>query len=224
MSFLEKPIKVLYEDEQFMVFDKPAGLLVIPTPQNESNTLVNIVNHQHKNDHWKLHPCHRLDRETSGVILFAKGKHNQQLAMDAFQRKSVKKIYYAFVQGRLLKPSGELRSNIRDLDQKRFHKHSAGQFAVTRYKLLKAQKHFSVVQIEPITRRTNQIRIQFKQIGHPLVGDRKYSFGRDFVVKFRRTALHAHSLEWKNPVTNQFIKITSPLPEDMEVFLARNRN
>ena len=224
MSFLEKPIKVLYEDDQFMAFDKPAGVLVIPSPENESNTLVHIVNHQHKNDHWKLHPCHRLDRETSGVILFAKGKHNQQLGMEAFHQKKVKKVYWAFVQGRPSKPSGEIRSNIRDLDQKKFHRHSEGQFAITRYKILEPHRHFSVVQIEPVTGRTNQIRIQFKQLGHPLVGDRKYSFARDFAVKFRRTALHAHSLEWKNPVTDQFIKITAPLPEDMEVFLARNRN
>ena len=207
-----------------MAFDKPAGLLVIPTPQNESNTLVNIVNHQHKNDHWKLHPCHRLDRETSGVILFAKGKHNQQLAMEAFLKKAVKKIYLAFVQGRMQKPSGEIRSNIRDLEQKKFRKYSQGQFAVTRYKVLEFRKLFSIVEIEPVTGRTNQIRIQFKQIGHPIIGDRKYSFARDYSIKFRRTALHARTLAWTNPATHKFIKITAPYPEDMEVFLARNRN
>ena len=103
MHFLEKPIAVLYEDERTMVFNKPAGLLVIPTPDEEPNTLLNIVNHQYaeNKDFGKLHPCHRLDRETSGVILFAKGKQNQQRTMDLFHKKMIKKVYVAFVQGKL---------------------------------------------------------------------------------------------------------------------------
>ena len=226
MHFLEKPIKVLYEDDGVMVFDKPSGLLVIPTPENEQNTLVNIVNHQYapKDHSWKLHPCHRLDRDTSGLIIFAKGKQVQQLMMDLFFKKLVKKHYMAFVQGRITKSVGQIRSNIRDLDQKKFRKYSQAQLAITHYKVVEAWKHFSVVSVEPVTGRTNQIRIQFAQIGHPLVGDRKYSIALDYRLKFRRTALHAQALEWIHPVTKQNIYVKTDLPEDMEVFLARNRN
>src|SRR6266487_3633105 len=98
---MHKPIEVLYEDDCYVVFEKPAGLLVIPTPQKERYTLVDIVNGQYSRfaKQWGLHPCHRLDRDTSGAIIFAKGKHNQQLLMQLFKRRAVHKKYIAFVQG-----------------------------------------------------------------------------------------------------------------------------
>lgn len=223
-GFLNKPIPVLYQDKQYMVFNKPAGLLVVPTPENELNTLSRIVNHQYgsgKNPE-KLYPCHRLDRETSGVILFAKGAQHQEAMMKLFKNRMIKKKYIAFVQGKLRRPTGYLRSTIADQTDKKFNKHAQGKLAVTKYKVQQSKKHYTVVEVEPITGRTNQIRIQFSQIGNPLVGDRKFSFARDFNLKFRRTALHAQSLECKNPVTRQVMNVTAPLPEDMEVFLARN--
>ncbi len=223
--YLKKPIPILYEDEAFIVFDKPSGLLVIPTDKNESNTLVNIVNHQYAlNKDWRLHPCHRLDRETSGAIIFAKGKHHQQLMMEEFKHQRIKKFYIAFVQGRLVKNTGELRSAIRDLDQKKFQRNSKAKFAITRYKAIETKSSYSVIEVEPLTGRTNQIRIQFAEIGHPLVGDRKYSIAREYNITFRRTALHAARLEWPHPITHKIITIESDLPKDMEEFLAKHRN
>ena len=94
--------------------------------------------------------------------------------------------------------------------------------AVTRYKIIEIRRGFTVVEVHPVTGRTNQIRIQFSEIGHPLVGERKYAFGKDFQLKFRRTALHAGSLSFKHPVFKNKIKIQSPLPEDMEQFRSQN--
>jgi len=117
-------IDILYEDDHYIVFDKPAGLLVIPTPKNERKTLVNIVNQQYagQKDSVKLHPCHRIDRETSGVIIFAKGKRNQKLMMDLFKRRAVEKKYIAFVHGRLPLKRGEFRKPVKDIHQRKFRK------------------------------------------------------------------------------------------------------
>ena len=103
--YLRKPITVLFENNHFIVFDKPAGLLVIPSPKKEDNTLVNIVNHQFRpeNNEYQLHPCHRIDRDTSGAIIFAKGKSYQKLMMEIFRKKEIEKTYVAFVHGTLEK-------------------------------------------------------------------------------------------------------------------------
>src|ERR1044071_2417439 len=106
---LQKPIEKLYEDEYFVVFNKPSGLLVIATPKAEKNTLAAIVNDQYglKEESGRLYPCHRLDRETSGAIIFAKGRPNEQLMVDVFKKQAIKKSYIAFVHGHLQRNEGE---------------------------------------------------------------------------------------------------------------------
>ena len=214
-------IPILYEDELTIVFDKPAGLLVVPTPKNEQKTLVNLVNKQYaeKALTGHLYPCHRLDRDTSGVIIFAKDKNSRDLIEDLFYKRRVKKWYVGFVQGRLKRPVGEWRAPVIDLDAKKFRKRSQPQEAITRYRVIEQRKDFSVVEIQPITGRTNQIRIHFAQMKHPLVGDRKYAFARDYQVKFRRPALHAWRVEWINPGSSKKILVESQLAKDMEQFL-----
>ena len=217
-------LKILYEDDRYIVFDKPAGLLVIPSPKKEKNTLIDLVNRPEvpQKNAGRWHPCHRLDRDTSGVILFAKGKNNQQTMMDAFKRHKIQKRYIAFVQGRLKDREGEIKSLVKDFDQRRFHRHSPAKLSITRYKVREAKQHFSVLEVSPLTGRTNQIRIQFSQIGHPLLGERKYAFGKDFALKFRRTALHARSLQWFDPVCKKEIKVEAPLAQDMKQLWQNN--
>lgn len=221
-NFLTKPVEVLYEDKQYIAFNKPANLLVIPTPKKEDNTLVQIVNFQHanKSGQEKLHPCHRLDRETSGVIVFAKGLANQHKLMDLFKQRQVKKEYLAFVQGKLDKPRGQIKSRIKDFRAGK----AVIQDALLDYQLLEEFEDFSFIRVSPVTGRTNQIRVQFNEIGHPLVGDRKFLFGRNHALKFRRSALHAARLEFQSPGTKKTISIKAKLAEDMEVFLARHRD
>jgi 23S rRNA pseudouridine1911/1915/1917 synthase len=221
--YFKKPIPKLYEDESVIIFDKPAGLLTVPTPKNEPNTLVNIVNHQYgaSDGEQRLYPCHRLDLETSGCIMFARGPILQEHMMNLFKDRQMKKTYIAFVHGKLSRPEGQLTSMIHEPGP-RGTKKLQGKQAITQYKLKQIKQNYSVVEVNPVTGRTNQIRIQFSQIGHPLVGDRKFSFARDYALKFRRTALHAMSLQWKKFKTNETITVHSALPQDMEVFLARN--
>jgi len=204
---------IIYEDDFILVVDKPAGMLVIPTPKNESHTLTNLLNREldRRGIEANAHPCHRIDRETSGLIVYAKGKKAQQLMMEKFRRHEVKKTYLAFVHGRLNRNSGSIGAPIE-------HKKS-----VTKYKILEQRRDFCVLEVEPVTGRTNQIRIHFKTIGHPLVGERKFAFAKDYGLKFRRAALHSYKIEFVHPLTNKSLALTSPLPDDMEKFLAANK-
>ena len=202
-------IPVVYEDEWLLIVYKPAGLLTIPTPKNEPRTLTSILNMQmkEKGASFRLHPCHRLDRETSGLIIYAKGKSMQKKMMAEFKQQRVKKRYLGFVQGLPAKNQDKIQKPVRGLS------------ALSEYKIIQKRKDFTVVEISPLTGRTNQIRIHFKSIGHPLVGEAKFAFRKDYKLKAKRICLHAKSLEFIHPITRQVIKIDSPLPEDLEDFL-----
>lgn len=220
-SNMFRSIGVLYEDEHMIIFHKPAGMLVTPAPKKHSRTLTEIVNGQYKEKGYGLHPCHRLDHDTSGIVVYAKGKKNQKLMMDLFARKKVSKTYIAFVRGKIKKLSGTICAPIEDIHRRRFRKEAAGLPAVTKYAVLEVKKHFSVVEVFPETGRTHQIRIHFAGIGHPLLGERLYAFRRDFEVDFKRLALHAIHLEFVHPVTKKKVLVTDPLPKDMENFLTK---
>lgn len=214
------PIKVLYEDDDYIVFDKPSGLLVIPSPEGEKRTLVQLVNEQHgPSASGRLYPCHRLDRDTSGAIIFAKGKKRQQLLMREFQKGTVAKRYLALVRGRLSPDQGEIRRPVHDFHEQRFQRRHTARFAITRYRVKAIRPGYSIVEVYPLTGRTNQIRIHFRDIGHPLLGERLYAFGKDFPVKFRRLALHAMEVIFRHPILKKTIKVNSSLPEDMANFI-----
>lgn len=204
--------KIIYEDESIIIVDKPPGMLIIPTPKKETDTLTHLLNRQldARRIQVNAYPCHRLDRETSGLIIYAKGKAVQKIMMSKFKERRVKKYYLAFVHGHLNKRRGAIDIPI---ERKR---------AITKYAVLEERNNFSVVEVEPITGRTNQIRVHFKAIGHPLVGERKYAFARDYGLKFRRAALHAYKIEFAHPLTNRPLSFSAPLPQDMEEFLGNN--
>lgn len=215
-----KKIEILYEDEYLIAFDKPSGIVTIPTPKEKNNTLVNRVNEQSASqDGMKFHPCHRLDKDTSGVILFAKGKKCQQLTMKLFHDQLVRKMYIAYVHGRMKNRQGVFTRSIMNHGYKNSAK---GKPAKTTYHVLDYKKEFSIVEVIPETGRTNQIRIHFSEAGYPLVGERKFAVANRYPVKFRRVALHASKLEFPHPVTKKEIIINSRLPKDMEVFCARH--
>lgn len=205
-------IPILYEDEWLLALDKPAGLLTVPTRSGEQRTLTSIVNTEYRAPGApSMYPCHRLDRETSGVIVFAKGRNARDRMMDVFKKGAVRKTYLAFVHGALPRPAGEISLPIE------------GKGAKTLFKVLETRDSFSVVEARPQTGRTNQIRIHFKYIGHPLVGETKFAFRKDFRLKFKRLCLHAAELEFSHPVTFRPIRIESPLPPDLAAFLSKPR-
>jgi 23S rRNA pseudouridine1911/1915/1917 synthase len=212
-------IPVLYEDEFCVVFNKPSGLLVVPAEKDERHTLDFIVNEERREK--RLYPAHRLDRDTSGVILFAKGKECRQQLMRFFKEKRVHKTYIAFVHGHVKPPRGKIQIPIKDFYRTKFAKHLPPQGALTHYEVEDYHKNFTVVRAMPVTGRTNQIRIHFAEIGHPLVGEDKYAFRRDFDLRFRRTALHALRLQWPRMAGKGMLSVEAPLAQDMEDFLTR---
>lgn len=192
-----------------MVVDKPTGLLVIPTPKKEKRTLTSILNEEFKSRgaEYNLHPCHRLDRETSGLIIYAKGKSAQKKIVELFRQKKIIKAYTAFVQGHLKERKGIIKNPVE------------GQNAATSYEVIESKKDFDIVKVMPSTGRTNQIRIHFKELGHPLVGERKFAFRKDYKLKAKRVCLHAVALRFTHPVTNEAVDLSCALAQDLEKFL-----
>jgi len=204
-------IPIIYEDNWLLVANKPSGLLVIPAPGKQRCTLVKILNDDLKNRAvgYRLHPCHRLDQNTSGLIIFAKGKSVQKKMMQAFKEKGVKKTYLAFVYGKLSRNQGLIRNPI------------LGKPAVTQYQVVKTLEDFSLVRVEPLTGRKNQIRLHFKQIGHPVVGEDRFAFRRDFKIKAKRLCLHASQLDFLHPVTKKPIHLEAELPGYFKILGAK---
>jgi 23S rRNA pseudouridine1911/1915/1917 synthase len=202
-------IPIVFEDDWLLVVNKPAGLLSVQTPKHESRTLTSILNQdaEDKGLKYRLHPCHRLDRETSGLLIYAKGKSIEQKMTSAFRDRLVNKKYVAFVHGKLSPSQGVISSAIE------------GKSALTKYLVIQEKSNYSVVEISPVTGRTNQIRIHFKHIQHPLVGEDKFAYRKDFALRAKRVCLHAEYLEFKHPQTAKTIVVKSPLPEDMQKFL-----
>ena len=202
----KKRFSVVYEDDYIFIINKPSGLLVVPTPKGETNTLTDLL---------KAYPCHRIDRETSGLIIYAKSKPVEQAMMEQFKKHLVKKTYIAFAHGIVRKNSDILKGNV--YNQKR----RKTELMITEYRVIERRKDFTIVEVKPVTGRTNQIRIHFKELGHPLVGESVYAFRKDFKLRFKRTALHAKALEFMHPVTGMKMNFDLPLADDMAGFIQK---
>ena len=207
----EKRYRIIYEDDWLIVVDKPSGMLVIPTPKRETNTLTNLLNKEldQRGIEANAYPCHRLDRETSGLIIYSKGKSAQKILMEQFKNREVKKSYIAIVQGAVRKDSDTIKSDIYNKNKGR------SETSITKYSVVQRKGPLTILEVEPVTGRTNQIRIHLQKIGHPIVGESVYAFRKDFKLRFKRVALHAAEIEFKHPVTGEALKFESPLPPDM---------
>lgn len=214
MEDKKPPFQIIFEDEYLLVVNKIAKLLIQPTPRKEKYTLTSLLE-----DHLKcrVYPCHRLDRETSGLIIYAKSVQLQDAVAEQFRRRTVKKKYIAFVKGILKVNRGIFEGRILDQEGRRFGEEP--KQAKTLYRVLQKREGFSIVELEPLTGRTNQLRIQLAQAGHPILGEDKYAFRRDFDVRFKRLALHSFSLSFFHPVSRQKLHFNIDLPEDMRIFL-----
>ena len=213
----KKRYDIVYEDEYIFVINKPSGMLVVPTPKGEINTLTNLLNQEldRRGALANAYPCHRIDRETSGLVIYAKGKSIQQAMMEQFKNRLVKKTYIAFVHGIVRKNSDILKGNVYS------EKKRKTELMITGYNVIERRKDFTIVEVQPVTGKTNQIRIHFKGLGHPLVGESVYAFRKDFKLRFKRVALHAKALEFNHPVTGKRMNFNLPLPDDMINFIQK---
>ncbi len=212
-------IKIIYEDKDFLVVDKKSGILTIATEDNKTSTnnLYNILLSYMKkrNSNSKLYVVHRLDKDTSGVVLFAKNKKLQEKLQENWNLIA-KRIYYAVVNG-ITKDKETLTSYLKDDDSLMTHKtdEKNGKLSITNYKMIKHNDNYSLLEIEIKTGRRNQIRVQLKDINHPLVGDSKY--GKDKTNK--RLMLHASKLIIKNPLNNREYVFESNLDKSFYDFV-----
>lgn len=217
------PLDVLFEDDDLIVVNKSAGLVVHPAAGNHEHTLVNAL----------LHHCrgrlagiggverpgivHRLDKGTSGCIVVAKTDFAHQSLVAQFKSRGVKKIYRAVCWGRLQRPSGRIETVIGRSErnrQKMSARAARGRQAVTDYRVLKQFADFALVELHIHTGRTHQIRVHMAHIGHPVVGDATY--GRSHpTISIARPMLHAYKLGFTHPRTQQFVEFTAPVPDDM---------
>ena len=216
------PVKILYEDDDLLVIDKPAGLTVHPAPGHPSHTLVNaVLSHLNEieDDGEATRPgiVHRLDKDTSGVMLVAKNNVALANLADQFKSRSVKKVYLTLVTGILKPERGVIEAPIgRDSgDRKKMAVtgESRGRAARTNYRVLRYVGKNSFLEITPETGRTHQIRVHLAAIGYPVFGD--ITYGKKSVL-LNRQFLHAHRLGFFLPSTGKFVEFESPLPEDLQ--------
>ncbi len=215
------PLSVLFEDDHLLVIDKPANLVVHPAAGHPSGTLVNAVLHHLQADLRGVSGSdrpgivHRLDRDTTGVILVAKTVRAQELAARAFAERRVQKIYRAIVHGVPAPREGTIDTLFgrHPRDRKRFSsKVLTGKRAVTHYRVLEPLRSAALLEVRLETGRTHQIRVHLADRGHPLIGDPVY--GRRPPVPFERPALHALSLEIEHPITGRKLTCEAPIPQD----------
>ena len=200
---------ILHETEQLLILDKPSGLATHAGQGHEEDNLTARVASllQRRGEHFMAAPIQRLDRETSGVVLFGKGKKNCSILGTMMMTAAVTKIYLALVQGKI-PTDGTLTTEISAKGKTKT--------AVTSYQVLAANDSASLLQIELGTGRQHQIRRQFQQIGHPLYGDRRYR--GPCPDNLSRLFLHCRQLAFVDPFTDSPLKIMSPLPQDLRVF------
>lgn len=211
-------LQIIYEDEHFLAIDKPVGFASIPSSIH-SNTIANFVKHYVISQGYPNHQIHivtRLDRDTSGVMLFAKHGYAHARLDKQLQAKAIQKRYYALVAGEAdLPEEGEIIAPIaRDEDSIITRRvHESGKFAYTSYKLVKQMGQVKLVDIQLHTGRTHQIRVHFAHIGQPLLGDDLYGGRLD--LNLTRQALHCHSLTFFHPFLQREIALEAPLTNDM---------
>lgn len=218
-----KPIEVLYEDANWLLVAKPAGLTSVPGPSNREDTLVNRVKcYLERNGRKNVvpHIITRLDRYTSGVVLLAKHSFAQGLIDKQVSNHEFDKRYYAIVAGQITKQHGLIEAPLKRKEGENFQIVSPdGRQAITEYWLKANLAGGSLVEVKLHTGRTHQIRVHFQSKGHPLLGDELYKGPLDMGIE--RQALHAYHLAFNDPFTNKRLVVEAPLPSDMKSVLAK---
>ncbi len=218
------PIHIVYEDEDIVVIDKQAHIVVHPTRSHYLGTIANglIYYWQSRGEKYRFRPVNRLDKDTSGLFIVAKNQYAHHKLALQIRENQLTRTYHAIVHGIIIKDNGAIEAPIlkdphhatkrivvNDVDAKT---------ATTFYHVLKRSKQFSLVQLQLGTGRTHQIRVHMSYINHPLVGDELYGGKATYVMK--RQALHAFELNFYHPVTGKMLKFKALYPKDMNEFIS----
>lgn len=222
------PLSILYEDEAFLILDKPAGIPVHPSILHFETSLSNGVRFYYEQCGLKrkIHPVNRLDKNTSGIVIFAKNEFIQEDCIRQMQSGSFKKEYLAICEGHLNIPVGTISAPITRKEGSIIEREinfETGSKAITHYEVLEnlelESKPYSLVKCELETGRTHQIRLHFAFLNHPLLGDDLYGSAS---LLLPRQALHAFQIKLLHPITKEELIINSPLPYDMQSIIKVN--
>ena len=213
-------LNIVYEDEALLILNKPAGIPVHPSILHYTNSLSNGVKYYFDTLGLKkkLRPVNRLDRNTSGIVIFAKNQYVQECLIHQMQTKEFKKFYLAVVEGHLEKLEGTIDAPINRKENSIIERcvDENGERAVTHYKILKRNfdRNYDLVECMLETGRTHQIRVHFSYMGHPLIGDTLYGNASKYIS---RQTLHAYKVEFVHPISHKLMQFTAEVPKDFSL-------
>jgi 23S rRNA pseudouridine1911/1915/1917 synthase len=224
-------LEILYEDAALVVVNKPPGLLVVPIQDRRRAGSVEALLVEHLRSKGKRRPLvvHRIDRDTSGLVVFAKGAEAFLHLKSQFERREPERVYVAVVYGRPSPPAGTWRDQVvwdrRTLIQKEAHpRDPLGKTATSQYRVLEQFRDAALIEVRLVTGRRNQIRLQARLRGHPLVGERLYVQDRNAgAIAFPRQALHAYRLVITHPLSGLPLRVEAPIPADIGDLIDRLR-
>ncbi len=220
-------LKIIFEDDYIIAVSKAAGMVVHPAPGHFEGTLINaLINYDEKlsgiGGGLRAGIVHRLDKDTSGIILIAKDERTHTLLSDKFKNREIKKTYEALVLGYFKEPQGSINLPVgRSMkDRKKMGVVLRGRESQTEFKVLKEYKGAALIEAYPKTGRTHQIRVHFSYIGHPVIGDKDYgNKDSDKIAKetgLLRQFLHSKRIVFNHPITNEIIDLNDELPPDLK--------
>lgn len=212
-----KNIDIIYEDKDIIVINKPSGLLTVATEKEKNKTAYHLVMEylKKKNKNNRIFIIHRLDKDTSGIIMFAKNERAKHLYQDNWNDIVKKRCYYAVIDGKMENKEGTIKSYLKENGNMVYSvKDRSGKLAITEYKVLKKRKNISLLDINLKTGRKNQIRVHMKENKTPILGDLKYGEKSKLI---NRLALHAYKLELVNPVTKKLLTFEINMPNEFKM-------
>lgn len=211
------PLDIIYEDEDILVLNKPAGMPIHPSLNNYTNSMANALAYyfQSQGKPFIFRCCNRLDRDTSGLTIVSKHLVSGSILSDMTKYREVHREYLAIARGSVTPSEGTIQAPLGRKEGtiiERTVNWEHGEDAVTHYKVVKEANGHSLVSLRLETGRTHQIRIHMKYLGYPLIGDYLYNPDMEYMT---RQALHSHHMEFTHPITGEHMSFTAPLPEDM---------
>ena len=212
-------LDIIFEDEAVLIINKPAGVPVHPSQNHYSNSLSNGVKYYFNQNYInkKIRPVNRLDKDTSGIVIFAKNEYIQETLVRQMKNNIFKKEYIAVLEGNLKEKNGTINAPIARKDGSIMEREISenGEVAISHFELIKNFEDYSIVKYTLETGRTHQLRVHSKYIGHPIIGDTLYGNSSSIIS---RQALHAYKISFIHPLSKETIILQAPIPKDMQIF------